>query len=183
MTARDIAEYNALRATIRERGTLRVWIAWTGLIAWAALAVATAALGAIPAAALLPLLVLGAAFEIVYSLHTAVERIGRYIQVFYEDDEPGETAARWETTIMAFGRESRSTTIDPLFSVIFWSAIALNFAPVLLAGPEPVEWVVVGLLHGAVAARMALARRQAARQRALDLEIFRRLKVPKSPQL
>jgi hypothetical protein len=174
MTARDIAEYNALRATIRERGTLRVWIAWTGLLAWAALVVATAALGAVPAASLLPLLVLAAAFEIVYSLHTAVERIGRYIQVFHE--AAPEAGGGWETAIMAFGRQSRSTTVDPLFSALFVGAIVLNFAPVLLAAPRPVEWMVIGLLHVAAAGRIAMARRQAAQQRARELEIFRRLR-------
>jgi hypothetical protein len=177
MTPREISEYGELRATIRERGTLRVWIAWTGVLAWAALAVATAALGAIPAASLLPLLVLMAAFEVLFSIHVSVERIGRYIQVFYEDDDRGAAAGRWESTIMSFGRDSRSVSLDPLFSAIFWSAIVLNFAPVLLAAPQPVEWLVVGLLHGVAAARIAWARRQASRQRALDLETFRRIKT------
>ena len=61
---------------------------------------ATAALASLPIAALLPLLVLAGVFEAVFALHTGVERIGRYIQVFFE--APGERA--WEHTAMAFGR-------------------------------------------------------------------------------
>jgi hypothetical protein len=87
MTERAQEEYRALRATIRERGTARVWVFVAGMAAWGALTVATATLASTPLAVLLPLLVLTAAFEAVVSLHVGVERIGRYIQVFYEEDE------------------------------------------------------------------------------------------------
>src|SRR6476646_471700 len=109
MTPREQEEYRALRATIRERGTARVWIFVAGLIGWAALVIATASLAALPIATLLPLLVLGAVFESMFSLHTGVERIGRYLQVFFEDRALGAEAvgtARseggWEHTAMAF---------------------------------------------------------------------------------
>src|SRR5712692_11822960 len=88
MTPRDQEEYRALRATIRERGTTRIWIFVVGLVGWAGLVIATAALAALPVATLLPLLVLAVVFEAVVALHTGVERIGRYIQVFFEDDPP-----------------------------------------------------------------------------------------------
>jgi len=87
MTARELEEYTALRTTIRERGTTRVWIFLVGIIAWAALTTATAALASSPLAVLLPLLILAATFEAVYALHVGVERIGRYLQVFYESDD------------------------------------------------------------------------------------------------
>src|SRR5947208_9263461 len=77
MTPRELEEYSALRATIRERGTARVWVFLAGLALWAALTIATAALVSLPVAALLPLLTLAATFEMVFALHTAVERIGR----------------------------------------------------------------------------------------------------------
>ena len=86
MTARDQEEYRALRSTIRGRGTARVWIFVAGIAAWAAVLVATAALAAPPAGMLVPLLVLASTFEAVFALHIGVERIGRYIQVFYEED-------------------------------------------------------------------------------------------------
>ena len=88
MTPRELEEYRTLRDTIRQRGTTRVWVFLAGLTAWAALTVATAALAALPVATLLPLLILAAAFEAVFSLHVGVERIGRYVQVFFEDDAP-----------------------------------------------------------------------------------------------
>src|SRR5439155_3058751 len=75
MTGRDAEEYRALRATIRERGTTRVWLFVVGLAVWAALVVATAALAALPIATLLPLLLLAAVFEAVFALHVGVERI------------------------------------------------------------------------------------------------------------
>jgi hypothetical protein len=74
MTPRELEEYRALRATIRERGATRIWIFLAGLAAWSALVVATAALAALPVATLLPLLILAGTFEAVFSLHTGVER-------------------------------------------------------------------------------------------------------------
>src|SRR5690349_11073526 len=76
MTARELEEYSALRATIRERGTARVWIFLAGLAVWAALTITTAALATLPIASLLPLLMLAGAFEAVFALHTGVERVG-----------------------------------------------------------------------------------------------------------
>src|SRR4051812_17721400 len=102
MTAREIEEYRALRDTIRERSSLRVWMVLAGLTVWGALTIATGALVVVPISTLLPLLILSATFEIVFGLHTAVERVGRYIQVFFESDstDPG-----WEHQAMAYGRQ------------------------------------------------------------------------------
>src|SRR5262245_28415723 len=100
MTPRELEEYRALRATIRERGTARVYLVVGGLGAWAALVIATASLASLPVATLLPLLFLAGVFEAIFALHTGVERIGRYLQVFYE--EPPERG--WEHVAMAFGR-------------------------------------------------------------------------------
>src|SRR3979490_1608477 len=98
MTAREQVEDRELRATIRERGTARVYIFAGGIAAWGALTIATAALASTPLATLLPLLVLAAGFEGVFALHVGVERIGRYLQVFYEAEDTG---ARWEHIAMA----------------------------------------------------------------------------------
>lgn len=103
MTPREIEEYSALRATIRERGTARVWIFVAGLAAWAAAVIATASLASLPIATLLPLLLLAGVFEAVYALHTGVERVGRYIQVFYEGDEDTYVAATAPAVPTAFG--------------------------------------------------------------------------------
>jgi hypothetical protein len=174
MTPRELEEYRALRATIRERGTARVWVFMAGLTAWAALTIATMALAAVPVATLLPLLVLAAAFEAVFSLHTGVERIGRYIHVFLED-EASDTG--WEHRVMKFGAMGRlASSSDPLFTIFFLSAALFNFVPVLLAGAVPVEYGVVGAFHVLFIARLIVARRASGRQRAIDLERFQRIR-------
>jgi hypothetical protein len=174
MTGRDLEEYKALRATIRERGSLRVWLFVAGLVAWGALTLATAALAALPVSTLLPLLILTATFEAVFSLHIGVERVGRYVQLFLEED------AGWEHVAMTFGRPARGSATDPLFTPYFVFAALLNFVPVLLAEPVPIEVGVVGTVHGLVIVRMFVGRWAATRQRALDLERFRQIK-PGSP--
>jgi hypothetical protein len=172
MTPRELEEYSALRATIRQRGTARVWAFLAGLGLWGGLTVATAALASLPIATLLPLLMLGSAFEVVFSLHTGVERVGRYLQVFFE--APGER--NWEHTAMAFGRAFPGGGPDPLFAPYFWMAAVLNIVPAALARPVPIEWAVVGLAHLAFIVHVWRCRRRAAVQRAVDLERFEKLK-------
>lgn len=170
MTPREIEEFRALRDTIRERGTARVWVFLTGFAAWAGLTVATAALAALPVATLLPLLVLAAAFEAVLSLHVGVERIGRYVQLFLED------GAGWEHAAMAFGRPPAGRGVDPLFALFFILATILNFIPAILVEPVPIEVIVVGTAHVAFIGRILAARWAAGRQRAADLERFQQIK-------
>jgi hypothetical protein len=200
MTPRELEEYRALRATIRERGTTRIWVFLIGILAWAALTVATAALAGVPVAALVPLAVLVATFEAIFALHTGVERIGRYIQVFFEtEDEYQPDAAvldkrehdsgsaagagvglraskKWEHTAMAFGRGVSGGAADPLFAAMFAIATLLNFIPVLLAEPVAVEVATIGAAHFAFLARIALAVRASKRQRAFELARFRELR-------
>ena len=171
MTPHDVEEYRALRDTIRERGTTRVWVFVGGLVGWAGLLIATAALAALPVATLLPLLVLAALFEAVFALHTGVERIGRYLQVYFED------ASGWEHVTMAYGRTFRGGP-DPLFTLVFIGAAILNFVPVLIAEPVAIEVAVIGFAHVLFIVRIGLARREAGKQRAIDLERFQRLKSP-----
>jgi len=183
MTPRDLEEYRALRDTIRQRGTTRVWVFLAGLVAWAGLAVATAALAALPVATLLPLLVLAGVFEAIASLHVGVERIGRYIEVFFESDQGDQTPELvrgwepgWEHVTRAYGRAFPRTSPDPLFALVFIGATVLNFVPVLLAEPVVIEIVVVGTVHLLFLIRILVARRAAGRQRAIDLERFLRVK-------
>lgn len=173
MTPRELHEYEALRATIRERGTARHWILLAGLVAWAALTLLVSAFGADPVEVLLPLFVLVATFELVFALHTGVERVGRYIQVYYEAD--AETA-QWEHVAMAFGRRFGGSGMDALFSPLFWLATLFNLVPVVLMSPDPAEWAVLGALHVLVVWRVLSARAQAAGQRAIDLERFTQLR-------
>jgi len=183
VTERDQLEYTALRATIRERGTARFYVFAGGFAAWGAVATATAAVAFSPLATLLPLLVLAAVFESMFSLHTGVERIGRYLQVFFEDRAPGAEGSGtarsdggWEHTAMAFGRAHPKAGSDPLFTPIFIAATFLNFVPVLVSEPVPIEVSVIGGLHAIFIARVLLAKRAAAQQRAQDLERFKALR-------
>ena len=175
MTERALEEYRALRATIRERGTARVWVFVSGMAGWGAMTIATATLASTPLAVLLPLLVLAATFEGILSLHVGVERIGRYIQVFYEED-----AAGWEHAAMAFGRPAGAITTDALFLIPFCLAALCNIGPALMTEPvRAAELIVVVGAHVLFILRLVAARTGAAQQRAIDLERFRQLK--KSP--
>ena len=104
-----------------------MWIALVGFLGWAAAILANAALAAIPAATLVPLPFLAVTFEIVFSLHTSVERIGGYVQVFFEDEATDEA---WERRLAAFFGRGRTTSAagDPLFADYFWIAAILNSA-------------------------------------------------------
>ena len=121
MTPRELEEYRALRDTIRERGTARIWVFLAGLIGWGALTIATAALASLPVATFLPLLVFAATFEGVFSLHVGVERIGRYIQVFLETD------GGWEHDGDGVRPPLKGTELDPLFTAHFIIAVILNY--------------------------------------------------------
>lgn len=167
MTPREEQEYTALRATIRERGTARIWVFILGSSAWAGIGVLGLTLTTLPFVALLPLFVLAATFEGVYALHVGVERIGRYLQVYYEDS--------WEKTAMAFGAPLAGTSSDPMFALLFGLATAANFAPVLFTGPVPAELVAIGGAHALFLVRVIFARRASKGQRAADLERFQLL--------
>ena len=170
------AEYDALRATIRQRGTARVLIAWATLVLWAGLAGLLVAWAVWPAAFLFPLIVLAAGFEAVLALHVGVERIGRYVQVFYE--RPGAPAAGlpgWETAIMLYGERHPGGGSDPLFTPLFAVAVAANLFPVAVTGGR-FELAVVTLAHAAALLRFFTARRRAADVRAADLPRFRAMK-------
>jgi hypothetical protein len=165
------AEYVALRDTIRERGSVRLCAVLSGFIAWAALAIAVLIAELDGGATLLPFLVLAGTFEINFFIHTGVERIGRYIQVFYEERAG---AVGWETTAMRYGATFRSG-LDPLFSVLFAAAATLNFFTALLVDGRP-GWIALSLVaHLAFGYRIVDAKKRAASQRALDLDRFRNL--------
>src|SRR6476619_2001167 len=85
MTKKDDA-FRALRATIQQRGTMRMVVLPIVFIGWAGTAVATAAVITVAVSTLVPLLILVAGFEAVFALHVNVERIGRYLQIFHEPD-------------------------------------------------------------------------------------------------
>jgi len=172
-----LAEYAALRATIRERGSVRMCAILVGLVAWAALALGLALSELSRASTLVPLLVLATTFEISFFLHTGVERVGRYIQVFYEEI----SGDGWEHIIMLYGKHNPGAP-DPLFTRLFGMAAVVNFATSFGAAARHPGWIPISLVaHLVLGWRFTQARRLAASQRALDLERFRDLKGPSSP--
>ena len=173
MTAREREEYKALRATVRQRGTARVWTFLAGLGAWAAATLAIAALSAPPVATVVPLLVLAASFEAVFALHVGVERVGRYLQVFFEEHNE---VRRWEHTAMAFGTPTGAARHDALFSVPFLLAAICNLLPALISGPTSAELTFVGGAHALFVLRLIVARSLGKKQRGVDLERFRQLR-------
>ena len=175
-------EYAVLRRTIAARGTARMILFPVAMIGWAALALMVLTFAEAPVASLYPLAVLVGGFEAIHALHVGGERIGRYLQVYYEN---GETGPRWETTVMAVGPALPGGGIDPLFSLVFASATFVNIIPALALQPRPTstEMGVIGVLHLAVVIRIVRARGAAARQRAVELETFRAIhsQIPNSP--
>src|SRR5688572_20024462 len=99
MTIRT-AEFTALRSAISARGTTRIVIAAVTIGVWAALTAVLVLVSDLPLAVLIPFAVLVGGFEAVHALHVGVERIGRYLQVYYEE---GPDAPQWETAAMAVG--------------------------------------------------------------------------------
>ena len=171
MTAdlRRQSEYEALRATIRERGTARMVLGPIIFMGWAAVAIATASVITVALSTLVPLMVLAAGFEAVFALHANVERIGRYLQVFHEE------GAGWEHVAMEFGRRFPAGGPDPLFGRLFVIAVSVNFIPAALGG-TPIELGLLAILHVVLVVRIRTARTWAARQRATDLEHFAALR-------
>lgn len=170
-----LEEYAALRATIRQRGTARVWLAWAGIVGWATIVSAATSVGMRPLGAVVTLLVLVATFEGVFALHVGVERIGRYLQVMFEEERPG-AALQWEATAMRFGRLFAALGTDALFSWIFSAAVLVNFLPsIFTLRGRPIELLAVGIVHALFLARIYAARRAAATQRERELDRFRTL--------
>jgi cell division protein FtsW (lipid II flippase) len=163
-------EYAALRQTIRERGTARMVLVPFVFLGWAACAVATAAVITVAISTLVPLLVLAAGFEAIFALHVNVERVGRYLQVFHEQDGAG-----WEHVAMRFGQAFPGAGPDALFSRLFVLTASINFLPAVLGGTWP-ELALVGGGHLALIYRIRVAQRLAAAQRAADLERFTALR-------
>lgn len=168
------SEFIALRRTIASRGTARIILLPVTLIGWAALACTLLFVSDLPIASLFSLAILVGGFEAIHALHVGVERIGRYVQVYYEASENGP---QWETTAMAIGPALPGGGVDPLFTVVFAAAALTNVIPALLPAPIDLREIgVIAALHAAFVVRLARARGAAARQRAVELESYRAIK-------
>jgi hypothetical protein len=171
-------EFRAMRQTIAVRGTVRMVLVPIALSGWALLVGGLFPLRHSPISSAVSLLVLVGTFEAVHALHVGVERIGRFIQVFYEGAADGP---RWETTAMQLGPGLPGGGIDPLFVLVFVSATLCNLFVVFLPGPSAATAALLVLIHALFIARVIRARLAAARQRTRDLEMFRRVRGGDSP--
>src|SRR5258705_12909420 len=91
-------EYAVLRQTIAARGTARMVLFPVTMLGWAALALIVLIFAEAPVASLYPLAMLVGGFEAIHALHANAERIGRYLQAYYEG---ADSSPRWETTTMS----------------------------------------------------------------------------------
>jgi hypothetical protein len=160
-------EYRSLRETIQTRGSLRFTIAAATFFVWAALSLWcwTSSAGFI--AGLVPLVVLIAGFEVVLAIHTGVERIGRYVQLTFENGGP--TPPAWEHIAVAMGPRWLSPWgLDALFSVTFVAAVFFNFVLVGAAADSTRTTVLASVTHLSALVRILQARRFAAMQRKID---------------
>jgi hypothetical protein len=170
------SEFTVLRRTIATRGTVRIILLPATFFAWSA--VISVLLAAEPLGSVFTLAILAAGFEAIHALHVGVERIGRFIQVYYET---GTDGPQWETTCMSVGPALPGGGVDPLFSVLFASAAMANLTPVFLSSPARATLAIIGLLHAAFLVRVGRARWAAARQRAVELESYRAIRSGSPP--
>jgi hypothetical protein len=166
----ELEEYRQLRATVRQRGSLRVVLFVVTMGTWAVVAGLVGTFISLPLASLLPLIVLVSGFEAVHQLHVAVERIGRYLYVRYES---GMERPMWETAIAAFAAGHRPSTrpADAIFSLVFIAAVAVTFLISVMGATLP-EMAGIGAIHALAIVRIISARIAAKRQRAEDQKRF-----------
>lgn len=179
MTDHAGREYAALRATIRARGGTRAVALLAGVIAWAIVLTLVLAWVPNPLASVVPLAVLVATFETLRALHLGVERIGRYIQVFFEENGGTRTPTAppaWEHTVMQFGPSLPGAGVHPYFLGVLFVATAVNFLAVLFPGPIAVELAGLGVPHASFLVWMLYCDRGMRKQRVTELARFREIK-------
>jgi len=167
-----LEEFRQLRATIRGRGAARVVVSSITFVSWGVLVLAFRHADESMMYGLLPLVVLVAGFELVFALHVGVERIGRYLTVFYEAS-PG--MPKWETAIAAFGRSAVEGRAQPhvLLASEFMIATGLNLILAVQSDASLAQGIAIAVVHLAFIARIVQAVRQAGRQRDVDTAAFR----------
>jgi hypothetical protein len=168
-----LEEFRQLRTTIRERSTARVVVSFITFVSWGALALVVRHSDESMAYGLVPLVVLVTGFELVFSLHVGVERIGRYLTVFYEAS-PG--MPKWETAIAAFGRTVVRGQTQPhvllasefIVTTGINLVLAVEFDRSVLA-----QDIAMAVFHVAFIGRVVRAVRQSSRQRETDAAALR----------
>ena len=178
MTELSAAEFAALRQTIQTRGGARIYVFLAGFAVWAVALTLVLIWLPNPIAAVIPLLVLVATFEAVRVLHLGVERIGRYIQVFYEEaaDATTLTPPAWERAAMQLGPSLPGAGGHPLFLLLFVLATLTNGLAIVFPGPLPVEALSLAVPHATFLLWLLYCDRGMRKQRSTDLARYRALK-------
>ena len=169
------SEFSVLRHTISTRGTVRIILLPVTLFGWGGLVSMLVVTGHVsPLTSVFSLAVLAGGFEAIHALHVGVERIGRYLQVYYEMSNDGP---QWETTCMLVGPALPGGGVDPLFTLLLGGATIANVIPLLTVPRTRTELAIVGLLHAVFLVRLVRARWAAARQRTVELESYRAIRA------
>ena len=170
------SEYLVLRRTIAQRGALRPILLVCGIGLWALALTAVLVWLQYPLAFFIPLTVIAATFEAIRPLHFGAERIGRYLQVFYEEagepDRPLRDTPAWERVTMRFGKVP-GVGGHPLFVPVFFLALAVNYMAMMLSGPGAIDTVVMAVAHALFGGWLFAAHRAMKTQRDIELERFR----------
>ena len=172
------SEYLVLRRTIAQRGALRPILLVCGIGVWAAVLTAVLVWLPYPLASAIPLLVLAATFEAIRPLHFGAERIGRYVQVFYEEaGEPSRSlrdTPSWERVTLSFGVVP-GVGGNPLFVPIFFLATAVNYMSMLLSGPVAIDLAIMAAPHAILVGWLIANHRAMKTQRTIELDRLRHL--------
>jgi hypothetical protein len=190
MTDLAAHEFSVLRDTVKSRASARPLVCLAGLSVWAATVLAVLIWLPNPIAAVVPLMVLVTSFEVIRSLHLGVERIGRYLQVFFEEGDlpplalsermservEGLRPPAWERSAMVFGPSVPGAGVHPFFLPIYLMATVVNLLPVALPGPIPLELVALSVPHAAFVIWMLYCDRGMRKQRTTELARYRALK-------
>jgi hypothetical protein len=172
-------EYRQLRAAIAARGELRARLFLAGLAAWAAGLAAVLIALPYPLVSMVPLALLLATFEAIRPLHFGAERIGRFLQVFYEErGDPARPLAdtpSWERSAMSFGAAIPGAAGHPLYLPVFLMAVVLNYLAVVLPGPIAAELALLSVPHVAFVLWLLITDRAVRTQRERELARYRQL--------
>ena len=172
------SEYLVLRRTIAQRGALRPILLVCGIGIWALTLTAVLVWLQYPVAFFIPLIVIAATFEAIRPLHFGAERIGRYLQVFYEEageqDRPLRDTPAWERVTMRFGKVP-GVGGHPLFVPIFFLALAVNYMAMMLSGPGAIDTIVMAVAHAIFGGWLFAAHRAMKTQREIEVERLRNL--------
>jgi hypothetical protein len=172
------SEYLVLRRTIAQRGALRPILFLSGIAIWSVTTIAVLVWLPRPVAAFIPLLVLIATFEAIRPLHFGAERIGRYLQVFYEEageaGRPLRDSPSWERIAMQFGSVPGAGG-HPLFVPSFFLATLANYFVAIQPGPGFADAIIVGVAHAVFVAWMFASHRAMKKQRQIEVERMRQL--------